>query len=204
MWAWREEAGVSADTAEEVAVSIAVAGQPVVAGALIAVERGMRGAQCPQGVAAEQRSRVDRGGVAGQVADRGADVAGARHGAEFPWRDWLAVSVAAGDGGAGRSAADGGRRQLQRNQDPLGEKVPVRLAAGPLDDLADEQVTGTAVVPPRARLGEQRRLLDKSQALAGGHRLTRVEAGGVAPVGDPGRVGQQVVQRDLAPLREAA
>src|SRR5215475_3575813 len=131
----RMEVGrLAADRADEVAVSVAVAGQPpaagvVVAGLIVAGDRRVRRAHQPQRADAEQRPRVQGGGVAGQVAHGGAQIAGARYRAQVPRRYRPAAAVAACHRRAGRYAADGGRGQPQRGQDSLGEEVRVGTAA---------------------------------------------------------------------------
>lgn len=59
-------------------------------------------------------------------------------------------------------------------------------------------------MPAGSRAGEQRRLLDESNALGKIYRLRRIEAWGIAPVADTSGVGQQMMERDLLPLRRGA
>jgi hypothetical protein len=67
----------------------------------------------------------------------------------------------------------------QRGQDPLGEELPVGLAAGPLHDEPGQQKGRAAVVPQRAWLGAQRRGPDDLQPLADTRRLGWVQARGI-------------------------
>jgi hypothetical protein len=193
---------VPAEGAGKHAVAVSGGDHPGLAGVLV-LDRRVRRAHRAQRAVRDQLPGVQPGGEPGHVGRGRPEIAGAGHGVQVERRHRLAVLVTAG-GQFVRTAANGGRGQAQRGQDPLGDELRVGLTAGLLHDAAGEQEAGAAVVPGRARRGPQRRPLDDRDALADVRRLGRIQAGRLQPVRNAGGVGQQVMQRDPGPLRRPA